>query len=46
MEQKKIAVCSDETFHPEICLVAIESVSHFILIEVVLWQESEGLDIL
>jgi hypothetical protein len=34
MAPKKITVCEDETFHPEICLVAIEPVSNFILLEV------------
>jgi len=33
MAPKKITVCEDETFHPEICLVAIEPVSDFILVE-------------
>jgi transcriptional regulator with XRE-family HTH domain len=33
MEQKEITVCQDETFHPETCLVAIEPVSNFILLE-------------
>jgi len=33
MSPKKITVCEDETFHPEICLVAIEPVSDFILAE-------------
>jgi len=33
MSKKKITVCQDETFHPEICLVAIEPVSNFILLE-------------
>ncbi|MGH9849772.1 MAG: DUF6399 domain-containing protein, partial [Blastocatellia bacterium] len=33
MLPKKITVCEDETFHPEICLVAIEPVSDFILVE-------------
>src|SRR5215813_4069486 len=33
MSPKKITVCEDETFHPEICLVAIEPVSDFILVE-------------
>ena len=28
-----ITLCEDETFHPEICLVAIEPVSNFILVE-------------
>ncbi len=33
MAPKKISVCEDETFHPETCLVAIEPVSNFILVE-------------
>jgi hypothetical protein len=33
MVPKKITVCEDETYHPEICLVAIEPVSDFILVE-------------
>jgi Family of unknown function (DUF6399) len=33
MPQKKISVCQDETFHPEICLVAIEPISNCILLE-------------
>ncbi len=33
MEPKQITVCEDETFHPEVCLVAIEPVSNFILLE-------------
>lgn len=33
MPPKKMTVCEDETFHPEICLVAIEPVSDFILVE-------------
>jgi hypothetical protein len=33
MGPKKISVCEDETFHPETCLVAIEPVSGFILVE-------------
>ena len=33
MKQKKITVCEDETFHPKICLVAIEPVSNFIILE-------------
>ena len=28
MHPKQIAVCEDETFHPEVCLVAIEPVSN------------------
>jgi hypothetical protein len=33
MPPKDIAVCEDETFHPETCLVAMEPVSNFILVE-------------
>ena len=33
MPPREISVCEDETFHPEICLVAIEPVSNFILVE-------------
>jgi hypothetical protein len=33
MEPKQITVCEDETFHPAVCLVAIEPVSNFILLE-------------
>lgn len=33
MPAKTITLCEDETFHPEICLVAIEPVSNFILVE-------------
>jgi len=33
MESKKITIVQDETFHPETCLVAIEPVSNFILLE-------------
>jgi len=33
MPPREVAVCEDETFHPEICLVAIEPVSNFILLE-------------
>lgn len=33
MRPKEITVCEDETFHPETCLVAIEPVSDFILVE-------------
>jgi len=33
MAAKQITVCEDETFHPEVCLVAIEPVSNFILLE-------------
>jgi Family of unknown function (DUF6399) len=33
MPLKEITTCQDETFHPEPCLVAIEPVSNFILVE-------------
>jgi Family of unknown function (DUF6399) len=33
MPAKEISVCADETFHPEVCLVAIEPVSNYILLE-------------
>jgi len=33
MSPKVITVCEDETFHPQPCLVAIEPVSNFILLE-------------
>ncbi len=33
MPARKITTCQDETFHPEPCLVAIEPVSNFILLE-------------
>lgn len=33
MAIKQVTVCEDETFHPEVCLVAIEPVSNFILLE-------------
>jgi hypothetical protein len=33
MTPKKITTCEDETFHPDTCLVAIEPVSNFILLE-------------
>ena len=33
MPPRKITLCEDETFHPQICLVAIEPVSDFILFE-------------
>jgi hypothetical protein len=33
MKPKQITVCEDETFHPAVCLVAIEAVSNFILLE-------------
>ncbi|MBU1748967.1 MAG: hypothetical protein KKA73_14860 [Chloroflexi bacterium] len=33
MPPQQITVCEDETFHPAVCLVAIEPVSNFILLE-------------
>jgi hypothetical protein len=33
MPPREITLCEDETFHPEICLVAVEPVSNFILLE-------------
>lgn len=33
MAYRQVTVCEDETFHPGICLVAIEPVSNFILLE-------------
>ena len=33
MPEKNISLCQDETFHPDICLVAIEPVSNFIVLE-------------
>ena len=33
MRHKKITLCEDETFHPEICLVAMDPVSNFIFLE-------------
>jgi hypothetical protein len=33
MPRKKISLIEDETFHPDICLVAIDAVSNFILAE-------------
>jgi hypothetical protein len=33
MPPSEITLCEDETFHPQICLVAIEPVSNFILVE-------------
>lgn len=33
MPKKKISLCEDETFHPEICLVAMEPVSNYLLVE-------------
>lgn len=33
MRPREITLCQDETFHPQPCLVAIEPVSQFILIE-------------
>jgi hypothetical protein len=34
MTPRSITACEDETFHPQVCLVSIEPVSDFILLEV------------
>lgn len=33
MPQRRITVCEDETYHPAVCLVGLEPVSNFILLE-------------
>lgn len=33
MPKRNITLCEDETFHPDICLVAIEPVSNFLILE-------------
>lgn len=33
MPKRKNSLCEDETFHPQICLVAIEPVSNFLILE-------------
>jgi hypothetical protein len=33
MPPRRVAVCQDETFHPEVCLVGVEPVSGFLLVE-------------
>ncbi len=33
MAPRQVTVCEDETFHPETCLVALEPVSNFIVLE-------------
>jgi len=33
MPEKRITLCEDETFHPQVCLVGIEPVSNFIVLE-------------
>jgi len=33
MPKKKITLCEDETFHPQVCLVAIEAISNYIVLE-------------
>ena len=33
MPHREITLCEDETFHPQICLVAIEPVSNFLILE-------------
>lgn len=33
MPRRQVTLCEDETFHPEICLVGLEPVSNFIILE-------------
>jgi len=33
MPHREITLCEDETFHPQICLVAIEHVSNFLILK-------------
>jgi hypothetical protein len=33
MAPREVTACQDETFHPQVCLVAIEPVSNFLLLE-------------
>ncbi len=33
MPEKRISLCEDETFHPQVCLVAIEPNSNYIILE-------------
>ena len=33
MEEKFITICEDETFHPQVCLVAIDPESNYIILE-------------
>ena len=33
MPHRKITLCEDETFHPQICLVAIDPVSNYLILE-------------
>jgi len=33
MPEREITLCEDETFHPQICLVAMDAVSNFIILE-------------
>ena len=33
MPHREITLCEDETFHPQICLVAIEPVSNYLILE-------------
>lgn len=49
MAPQELTLCEDETFHPQICLVAIEPVSNFILVEqyqpkrdATTWQQCTG----
>jgi len=42
MPEREIAVCEDETYHPEICPVGLEPVSNFILLECYAPDRSAG----
>ncbi|XZE20400.1 hypothetical protein SH449x_000269 [Pirellulaceae bacterium SH449] len=33
MPEREITLCEDETFHPQICLVAMDAVSNFLIVE-------------
>ena len=43
MAAKQITVCQDETFHPQVCLLAIEPVSNFLLLEELTARVRHGL---
>jgi hypothetical protein len=42
MPPREISLCEDETFHPQICLVAIEPVSNFLVLEQYASQRDAG----
>lgn len=42
MPSQQITACLDETFHPEICLVAIEPVSNYLLLETYVAARDQG----